>query len=77
MKPYRGERDNRGMSRGCVLAVAATLIGAAALRGQAPKWEVVSIRPTKDCGGPGAGATKDGKKAAPDSGGGRVRRRAG
>jgi uncharacterized protein (TIGR03435 family) len=35
-----------------------------------PKWEAVSV-PAKDCGGPGpgAGATKDGKKAAPDGGG--------
>jgi bla regulator protein BlaR1 len=36
-----------------------------------PKWEAVSIRPAKDCGGPvpGAGATKDRKKAALDGGG--------
>jgi uncharacterized protein (TIGR03435 family) len=29
-----------------------------------PKWEVISIRPTKDCGGPGPGqgTQKDGKK---------------
>jgi uncharacterized protein (TIGR03435 family) len=54
-----------------VLAVAAAVIGAAVLQVQTPKWEVVSIRLTKDCGGPGpgAGATKDGKKAAPDGGG--------
>jgi len=36
------------------------------LQGQTPKWEAVSIRPTKDCGGPGPGATKDGKKSAPE-----------
>ena len=65
-----GPGSNRGMNRS-VLAVAAAVIGAAALQGQTPKWEAVSIRPTKDCGGPGpgAGATKDGKKAAPDGGG--------
>jgi uncharacterized protein (TIGR03435 family) len=54
-----------------VMAVAAVLICAAVLEAQTPKWEVVSIRPTKDCGGPGpgAGATKDGKKGGPDGGG--------
>ena len=54
-----------------VLAVAAAVIGAAVLQGQTPKWEVLSIRPTKACGfpGPGAGATKDGKKSGPEGAG--------
>jgi uncharacterized protein (TIGR03435 family) len=53
-----------------VLAVAAAVIGAAVLQGQTPESEAVSIRPTKDCGGPGPGAdaTKDGKKSGPAGG---------
>ncbi len=53
-----------------VLAVAAAVIGAGVLQGQTPKWEVVSIRPTKECGGPGPGAAamKDGKKSGPADG---------
>jgi uncharacterized protein (TIGR03435 family) len=59
--------SNRGMTRR-VTAVAVAVIGAAILQGQTPKWEVVSIRPAKECSGPGpgAGATKDGKKSAPE-----------
>ena len=57
------------MGRGRVLAAAAAVTVVAALQAQTPKWEAVSIRPAKDCGGPGPGATKDGKKSAPDSGG--------